>query len=220
MKRALIPASLLLLAGCQQPGPAVARPYAAAEEGLTLVYIDPSLPQDQQAAKRLQVRVDKVVARPDGASVIFKTFTLGLGKPFQALFVLKDGGVGLLSPDGKTEAPMLPKGFPDAVEAWSSGATSYRILGRGGWVQGAAVLPEDRPSEGIWVEARAEGAKPLRSLYLPGLGEVQTDELQADGRWTTVNLLTQYGFTDMPSAPPMAPAPAAAPKQRSAKRKR
>ncbi|HTL98454.1 MAG TPA: hypothetical protein VL181_06575 [Holophagaceae bacterium] len=218
MRRALLPASLVLLAGCQQPGPAVARPYAAAEEGLTLVYINPSLPQEQQAAKRLQVRVDKVVARPDGATVVFKTFTVGLEKPFQALFVLKDGGVGLLSPDGKNEAVMLPKGFPE-TDAWTSGPSSFRVLGRGSWGRGAAVLPEDRAMDGSWVEARAEGAKPVRSLYLPGLGEVETDELQPDGRWVTVNLLTQFGFTDMPSAAPMAPAEAPAHK-RSAKRKR
>ena len=202
MKRALIPASLLLLAGCQEPKPQTPRPYAAAEEGLTLVYINPSLPKDQQDAKRLQVRVDKVVERSDGALAVFKTFTVGLEKPVQAILILKDGGLGLLSPDGKNEAPMLPAGFPDATGSWSLGSAAYRVLGRGAWVRGEGVLPDDRRSDGVWVEMHA-GAKTARTLYLPGIGEVQTDELRPDGSWTTVNLLTQYGFSDIPSAPPM-----------------
>lgn len=201
MKRALAPASLLLLAACQQPGPAVQRPYAAAEEGLTLIYINPSLPKDEQDAKRLQVRVDKVVAREDGATVVFKAFTAGLQRPFQATFVLKDGGLALLSPDGKAETPLLPEGFPDRVSSWSGAGARYRVLGRGAWSQGAKVLPSDRAAEGVWVEARPDRGAVARTLYLPGLGEVQTDERQPDGRWVTVNLLTQYGFTDLPAAP-------------------
>ena len=200
MKRALIPASLLLLAACRQPGPAVPRPYAAAEEGLTLVYINPSLPQDQQAAQRLQVRVDKVVDRDDGATAVFKTFTVGVQPPFQATFVLKQGGVALLSPDGKSELPLLPEGFPGRVSSWSRAGVHLRVIGRGAWMLGAKVLPTDRPSEGVWVEARPDRGAVARTLYLPGLGEVQTDERQPDGRWITVNLLTQYGFTDLPMA--------------------
>ena len=202
MKRLLAPASLLLLAGCQQPGPAVPRPYAAAEEGLTLVYINPSLPQDQQAAQRLQVRVDKVLDREDGATVVAKSFTVGVQLPFQSRFALKDGGVGLLSPDGKSEMPLLPAGFPDSPETWARPGAQCHILGRGAWTMGAKVLPADRVAEGVWVEVRTEDGALSRTLYLPGLGEVQTDERQADGRWVTVNLLTQFGFTDLPMTPP------------------
>lgn len=201
MKRFLIPASLLLLAGCQQPGPDVPRPYAAAEEGLTLAYINPSLPQDQQAAQRLQVRVDKVMDRADGAQVAFKSFTVGVHPPFQSTFVVKDGGVGLLSPDGKSELLLLPEGFPDKTASWSRAGVQFRILGRGAWLMGAKVLPADRNADGVWVEARTGQGAVSRSLYLPAFGEVQTDERQADGRWVTVNLLTQYGFTDLPAAP-------------------
>ena len=209
MKRALVPAALLLLAGCQQPGPATQRPYAAAEEGLTLVYINPSLSQDQQAAKRLQVRVDKALDRDDGATVVSKTFTLGLEQPFEAAFVLKDGGVAMLGADGKILMPLLPPGFPDKVSSWTSAAAQFRVLGRGAWNGGAKVLPPDRSNEGVWVECRPASGLVTRTLYLPGLGEVQSDEQQADGTWITVNLLTQYGFTESPVAPqPEPPAPA------------
>jgi len=219
VKRALFPATLLLLTACQQPGPAVSRPYAAAEEGLTLVYINPSLPQDQQAAQRLQVRVDKVVDREDGAQVVFKSFTVGVQPPFQSTFVLKNGGAGLLSPDGKSELPLLPEGFPDRAAPWTRAGVQFHILGRGAWASGAKVLPSDRDSDGIWVEARTAGGAVSRSLYLPAFGEVQTDERQPDGRWLTVNLLTQYGFTDLPTPPP-AEQPAEAPvKKRAAKTK-
>lgn len=212
MKRALLPiAALLLLAGCQQPGPSVARAYAPEEEGLTLVYLNPSLPQDQQAAERLQVRVEKVVEGAQGAIVVTKAFTAGVQLPFRTDTLLKDGGVALLSPDGKSQLPLLPEGFPNRTESWSTAAGAYRVLGRGAWVGGAKVLPPDRPAEGVWVENRSVSGAVARSLYLPGLGEVQTDVRQADGRWQTVNLLTQYGFTDAPITPkeekPTAPEP-------------
>jgi hypothetical protein len=217
MKRAFVPATLLLLMACQQPGPAVPRPYAAAEEGLTLVYINPSLPQDQQAAQRLQVRVDKVLDREDGAQVVFKSFTVGVQPPFQSKFILKNAGVGLQSPDGKSELPILPEGFPDRVASWTRAGVRFHILGRGAWTSAAKVLPDDRASDGVWVEARTEGGGVSRSLYLPAFGEVQTDERQPDGRWLTVNLLTQYGFTDLPVTPP-SEKPAEAPaKKRAAK---
>lgn len=212
MKRALLPASLLIaLSACRQPGPAVARPYAPAEEGLTLVYIDPSLPKDEQDAKRIQVRVDRVVERPDGATVVFKSFTVGINEPLTALFVLKDGGVGLLSPDGKSESPMLPAGFPEA-SSWTTAGVGCRVIGRGAWMRGAKVLPADRPSVGVWVETQPAKGLVTRTLYLPGLGEVERDERQADGRWATVNLLTQYGFTELrePQMAAGAPAPAQA----------
>jgi hypothetical protein len=219
VKRALIPAALLLLMACQQPGPAVPRLYAAAEEGLTLVYINPSLPQDQQTAQRLQVRVDKVLDREDGAQVVFKSFTVGVQLPFQSKFALKNAGVGLLSPDGKSELLLLPEGFPDRTASWTRAGVQFHILGRGAWTTAAKVLPSDRDSEGVWVEARTGSGAVSRSLYLPAFGEVQTDERQPDGRWLTVNLLTQYGFTDLPMTPP-ADDPADAPaKKRAAKTK-
>lgn len=219
MKRALFPATLLLLTACQQPGPAVQRPYASAEEGLTLVYINPSLPQDQQAAQRLQVRVDKVLDREDGAQVVFKSFTVGVQLPFQSTFVLKNAGVGLLSPDGKSELPLLPEGFPDRTASWARAGAQFRILGRGAWTSGAKVLPADRDSDGVWVEARTASGNLSRSLYLPAFGEVQTDERQADGSWRTVNLLTQYGFTDLPMTPPADKAAEAPAKKHAAKTK-
>lgn len=215
MKRALIPALLLLLTACQQPGPAVPRPYAAAEEGLTLIYINPSLPKDAQAAQRLQVRVDKVVDREDGAQVVSKSFTVGVQRPFQATFVVNRGGVALLNPDGKSETPVLPEGFPGRVSSWSRAGVLFHIISRGAWLSGAKVLPPDRPSDGVWVEARPDHGIVARTLYLPGLGEVQTDERQPDGRWATVNLLTQYGFTE----PPMTERAEQPPAKRPAKSK-
>ncbi|MBS1784460.1 MAG: membrane lipoprotein lipid attachment site-containing protein [Acidobacteria bacterium] len=201
MKRALVPASiLLLLAGCQQPGPSVARPFAPEEEGLTLVYLNPSLPSDQQQAQRLQVRVEKVVEGPKGGQVITKSFASGVQPPFRTDTLLKDGGVALLSPDGKSQISLLPEGFP-SLEGWSTPAGTYRVLGRGEWVARGSVLPADRPAEGVWVESRSLSGSVTRSLYLPGLGEVQTDLRQSDGHWQTVNLLTQYGFTDAPITP-------------------
>lgn len=213
-RRALLPASLLLvLAACRQPAPAGAdRPYTSAEEGLTLVYLNPSLPPDQQQAKRLQVRVDQVIPREDGAQVVLKSFTVGITPPFRAIFVSKDGGVGLLSPDGRTETPVLPSGFPEGPQAWTRGGVRYRILGRGAWADAGRVLPATRPAEGIWVEADPDHGSVTRTLYLPGLGEVQSEERSADGRWVTVNLLTQYGFTDLPaSVVPELQAPSEAP---------
>lgn len=207
--RALLPAALLLLLGCQQPGPQLPQPYAAAEEGLTLVYLNPSLPGAEQAARRLQVRVDKVADREDGAKVVFKSFTVGTQPPFQATFVVKGDGVGLLSPDGKAETAILPAGFPEGPQSWTRGGVAYRILGRAAWTGASRVLPEDRRNDGIWVEARPERGPVTRTLYLPGLGEVQSDERAPGGAWMTVNLLTQYGFTDLPAS--AAPAPEAAP---------
>lgn len=202
MKRTLVPAAaLLLLAGCQQPGPAVGRAYAPEEEGLTLVYINPSLPQDQQQAQRLQVRVEKVVEDAKGGVVVTKAFTAGVQLPLRLDTVLKDGGVALIGPDGKNQLTLLPEGFPNRTESWSTPAGSYRVIGRGAWVGGAKVLPADRPAEGVWVENRSASGAVARSLYLPGLGEAQTDVRQADGRWQTVNLLIQYGFTDAPFTP-------------------
>ncbi|MBS1766845.1 MAG: hypothetical protein JST05_05500 [Acidobacteria bacterium] len=215
MKRALVPAALLLLAGCQQPGPAVQRPYAAVEEGLTLVYINPSLPQDEQAAKRLQVRVDKVLEREDGSKLVTKTFSLGVGKPFESTFILKGGGVALAGPDGKSQTPFLPAGFPDQAAAWTTGSSQFRVLGRGAWAASAKVLPSDRSNEGVWVECRSALGPATRTLYLPALGEVQTDERRPDGSWATVNLLTQFGFTESPvTQREDAPAPAKPAKKR------
>jgi hypothetical protein len=215
VKRALFPAALLLLAGCRQPGPAVPRPYAAEEEGLTLIYINPSLPPAEQAAKRLQVRVAKALEREDGAMVVTKTFTLGLEEPFQTTFILKDGGVAMQGPNGRGELPFLPAGFPETAASWTSAGAQFRVLGRGAWTGGAKVLPADRPAEGVWVECRPSSGPVTRTLYLPGLGEVQSDERQADGVWATVNLLTQYGFTESPITPrEEAPAPAKPAKKR------
>lgn len=208
--RALLPAALLLgLAACRQPGPQVPRPYTAAEEGLTLVYLNPSLPGAEQAARRLQVRVDRVADREDGAQVVFKSFTVGTQPPFQATFVVKGDGVGLLSPDGKAETAILPAGFPEGAQSWTRGEVVYRILGRAAWSGAASVLPEDRREDGIWVEARTAQGALTRTLYLPGLGEVQSDERAPSGAWVTVNRLVQYGFTELPAS--AAPAPEAAP---------
>jgi hypothetical protein len=51
---------------------------------------------------------------------------------------------------------------------------------------------------GVWVEAsRKEGAK-RRTLYLQGLGEVETLEWRG-GEWVAVNRLVGRGFTDLPA---------------------
>lgn len=220
MKRALVPASLILLSACRQPGPQIQRPCAAAQEGLTLVHINPSLPSDQQAAKRLQIRVDRVASGADGALIVTQSFTEGLAQPTTATIVIRQGGASRVSADGKTETALLPPGFPDAAASWTSPAGTSRVIGRGAWVQGAKVLPPDLLSEGVWVECRPEQGPVARSLYLPGLGEVQTDERQSDGRWVTVDLLTQYGFTDLPPALVQAPAPETKPAAKRAKRTR
>lgn len=216
MKRALFPvAALLLLAGCQQPGPAVQRPYAPDEEGLTLAYMDPSLPQDQQQDRRLQVRVEKVLDDGNGGLIVTKSYTTGMRVPLRLETRLSHGSVALLTTEPKGQATLLPEGFPESVSTWSTPRATYRIVGRGAWTMGAKVLPADRSTEGVWVEARAVTGEVWRTLYLPGLGEVQSDALLPNGQWQVVNLLTQYGFTD----PPVTPKDEAAPERPAKPRK-
>jgi hypothetical protein len=187
------PVALLFIMAC---GPRMAAPvYGPWEEGLTLAFEDPSQPQPQRSAERLQVRVGHSPMNPGPPSLVRLDVASPRGQ--MSLFVQhRDGGIALVTEQGRILSQVLPTGFP-ATTSWVERGTEYRILGRSTW-EGASILPATSDPVGVWVEARAPHGAPRRTLYLPNLGEVESMELR-DGAWVSVNRLVARGFTDLPA---------------------
>lgn len=193
----LAPAILLLGLACQPraAAPMAAPVYGPWEEGLTLAFEDPSLPQPQRSADRLQVRVAHATLNPGAGAQV----QLDLANPRGQMSVLvryQNGGTALVADDGHVLAQALPAGFP-ATAAWTDRGTNYRVVGRATW-GGAKLLPDTSDPVGVWVEARPQSGPRRRSLYLPNLGEVESLE-ERGGAWVTVNRLVARGFTDIPA---------------------
>ena len=190
----LLPAVLQTGLACQ---PRTATPvlFGPWEEGLTLAYEDPSLPQPLRSEHRLQVRVAHSDLSPGGPSLIQLDLTSIRG---QMTVLLKPhaGGLDMVEASGRVLAQVLPAHFPDTAP-WADQDTECRVLGRGAW-EGAALLPPGSDPVGVWVEARSSKAPPRRTLYLPNLGEVEAREERA-GTWVIVNRLVARGFTDLPA---------------------
>ena len=185
-------AALLRVLACQ---PRQAAVYAPWEEGLTLAYENPTLPQPARSAGRLQVRVARSPVAPGGPAAIQLDLTSTQGRTSVNL-LCRAGGVSLVAPDGQSQTRLLPEGFP-AGDTWTERGITFRVVGRGAW-QGARLLPPGTDPVGVWVEATPAHGPRHRTLYLPDLGEVESLEERAAG-WTTVNLLVARGFTDLPS---------------------
>ncbi|WP_291270982.1 hypothetical protein [Geothrix sp.] len=193
--KVLVPTALVFSLACQ---PRAAAPvYAPWEEGLTLAFEDPSLPQPQRSQDRLQVRVARSSVSPGAPRLVQLDLTSLRG---QLSFVARhqDGGITLLGEDGRALAQTLPPGFPQTA-AWEDRGTQFRVIGRAAW-DGAAILPATAATVGVWVEARPLQGPRHRTLYLPNLGEVESQEERA-GTWVTVNRLVARGFVDLPASP-------------------
>ena len=189
----LLPAVLLLALACQ---PRAAAPvFGPWEEGLTLIFEDPSQPQPQRSADRLQVRVARATMQPGAPSLVQLDLANTRGQMSLHLRYT-DGGIALVGEDGRVMAQTLPPGFP-TVPGWTDRGTEFRVVGRATW-EGAAILPATADPIGVWVEARPEHGLRRRTLYLPNLGEVESTE-ERDGTWVIVNRLVARGFTDLPA---------------------
>ncbi|MBI4912258.1 MAG: hypothetical protein HY823_05945 [Acidobacteria bacterium] len=193
--------TLLFLLGCQpQVGPA--EPFAAWEEGMVLIYEDPSL----EGAARFNSRVFKQVvrfSREDGGGRVVSTYSTFQGVQ-PARLLIRKGGVFFL--DGQDrEIQMLPEGFPDRVAAWEGTGYRFRIIGRSVWVHPEVRLLSTQSREGIWVEGeplRNQG-RAVRIFYLPGIGEAERLERQeVGGSWAPVNQLVSQGFQEVPRSAP------------------
>lgn len=193
MRRVLPAAALVLLAACQ-PQPRGPVRYGPWEEGLTLAYEDPSVPEPQRTQQRLQLRVGRASFPTDGDGTVRLDYTSYQGSLTLVLHH-HAGGIALVGPDGKSLAQLLPEGFP-RTQAWEDHGTAYQVVGRGTW-DGAALLPATSSRVGVWVEARPAHGPLRRTLYLPDLGEVESTELRG-GEWIPVNRLVGRGFTDLP----------------------
>ena len=195
MRRLLLPALLAgLTAACQPQREAPA--YGPWAEGLTLAFEDPSLPQPERSQRRQQVRVSRSALAP-GAPKLVQLEVASLSMPPAPVLMRHEkGGIALLDGQGRVVAQPLPAGFPE-VASWEAHGTAFRVVGRALW-EGAALLPPTYDPVGIWVEARQAQGPPRRSLFLPNLGEVETQELR-QGAWVPVNRLVAMGFTDPPA---------------------
>jgi hypothetical protein len=189
----LLPAVLLAYMACQ-PRPSSPTVFAPWEEGLTLAYEDPSLPQPLRSERRLQIRVAHSDLSLGGPSLIHLDLTSLRGQ-LSMLVRPRDGGSELVEEGGRIIATVLPAHFPN-LTAWVDHGVEFRVLGRGAW-EGAAILPSGSDPVGVWVEARAPQGIHRRTLYLPNLGEVEARE-ERNGTWVIVNLLVARGFTDLP----------------------
>lgn len=190
--RFLVPAALLLTLACQPQ--AETQVYGPWEEGLTLAFEDPSQPQPQRSADRLQVRVARGSMGPQAPTQVQLDLANARGQ-ISMLLRYQDGGSYLVSPEGQVLAQALPPGFP-AVETWVDRETTFHVIGRAAW-EGATLLPATAQTVGVWVEARPAHGPRRRTLYLPNLGEVET-LVERDGRWIAINRLVARGFTDLP----------------------
>lgn len=191
----LAPVALLLALACQpRPSDAVYGPW---EEGLTLAFEDPTLPQPQRSENRLQVRVAQSSMAP-GSPRLVRLDLASLRGQISVQARHQEGGITLLDEHGQVMARTLPPGFP-ALAAWEDHGTQFRVVGRAAW-DGASILPRTSDPVGIWVEARPSQGPRRRTLYLPNLGEVETQE-ERQGAWIAVNRLVSRGFVDLPAAP-------------------
>ena len=197
----LAPVARVLSLACQ-PRPA-APIYGPWEEGLTLAFEDPSRPQPERSSDRLQVRVARSSVAP-GSPRVVQLDLASLRGHMSLLIRHQDGGIALLGEDGQVLAQTLPPGFPSTA-TWEDRGTRFRVVGRATW-EGAALLPATSDPVGVWVEAQPPHGPRRRTLYLPNLGEVESQE-ERDGAWMTVNRLVARGFVDLPAAPLSGPFP-------------
>ena len=193
--RGLLPTTVLLLASACMPQPG-GQVYGPHEEGLTLAYEDPSMPQPQRSQERLQVRVDKASFQAGGTGTVQVDYA-SLRGSLRLVLRHQAGGIALLGPDGNVQAQILPEGFP-ATTAWKDRGTAFQVVGRATW-DGAGMLPATSSAVGVWVEVRPAQGPLRRTLYLPNLGEVESQEFR-NGMWVTVNRLVARGFTDLPTS--------------------
>jgi hypothetical protein len=193
LKRVLGAVLVLLAAGCDHLVSQGPRPvYAPWEEGLTLVYLDPSRPETM----RQQVRISKSELTPQGR-VVVKT-TSSLGGESEATYRYQDGLV-VQQVDAQLELRILPEGFPDRVSRWEDRGTLSFVVGRARVDLPGVKLP-DPDVAGVWVETvpPATGGLRRRTLYVPDFGEVETRDW-TNGQWITVNRLISQGFTPGPN---------------------
>jgi hypothetical protein len=170
--------------------------YVPWEEGLTLIYEDPTLPQEARFSQRLQRRVSASKETPQGRRVTITYSTLKSNNAFD--FLNKDGSWVMMQGDTAL-LTMLPEGFPDRTDHWGSKTLgmTFRILGRATLETANMKLPDDFDRVGIWVEMTPRSGPKLRVFYLPGIGEAE-DLVQKNGQWVMVNQLVSRGFTDAP----------------------
>jgi hypothetical protein len=189
----LVPTILLAGLACQ-PRPAAPVIYGPWEEGLTLIYEDPSQPKSRQSEDRRQVRVAHSTLNSGSPNLIQLDLT-SIRSQVGVLARYQDGGIDLVEENGQVIAQILPPHFPN-TGSWVDHGVEYRVLGRAAW-EGAALLPPGTDPTGVWVEARTSHGYHRRTLYLPNLGEVESREERA-GAWVVVNRLVARGFTDLP----------------------
>jgi hypothetical protein len=201
MRRWALASALLLCTACR-PDATGSGIYVPFEEGLTLVYENPSLPAGEaREASRFQIRVYKGLMDPRVPGRVELTRNT-LHSSETSFFDLEEGGVATVDAQGARGAWLLPKGFPDAVASWSDPKTGLkgRVLGRARWnndVIRSAVQAHLIDPTGIWVEMEQGGVK-RRALYLQGLGEVESQTWSKD-HWETVSRLVGRQFTDLPA---------------------
>ncbi|HJV49550.1 MAG TPA: hypothetical protein VJ549_09780 [Geothrix sp.] len=190
----LVPAACLLLLACQPRGAAPV--YGPWEEGLTLTYENPSLPQPLRSAERLQFRVARAALSAKGPTLVQLTLSSVHGQQ-SLLFKHEGGGIAMLDDQGNVIAQPLPTGFQN-LSHWTDRGIEYRLVGRSAW-EGATLLPETSDPVGLWIETRTPDGTRHRTLFLPNLGEVES-RVYRDGAWVAVNRLVARGFTDLPTS--------------------
>lgn len=201
---ALALASLAALAPGCRPAAVAGERYEAWEEGRTLIFENPSLPDgppsQARSNQRFQKQVVHAVEGPAGRKVdmVYSSFQ---GRQGLSL-LLKDGGTALLDAAGKPQT-ILPEGFPERTSSWQSPAYRMRVVGRAQWSRTSPQFPATRPPEGVWVEGEPTqaGAPKVRVFYLRDFGEVEKMEWR-DGRWVTTNLLVGWSFQEIPRPAP------------------
>ena len=192
MTRAL--AALLLLLACACGPRAATGRFHPREEGLTLLYEDPRLPEPRRHEERLQARV--MATKEEGGSLLIRVSYQTLSNRLEVLQGARRGGLAL--PDGRGGGlVLLPEGFP-AVPAWEVRGTRHAVIGWGTREFPVGLLPRDHPRVGVWVESTAPSGQRRRAFLLPDLGEVEAFQFEG-GAWGCVNRLVSRGFTDLPS---------------------
>lgn len=189
--------AVVLLGLACQPRADHATVYGPWEEGLTLTFEDPSQPQPDRTTDRLQVRVARSAMRP-GTPGRVELDLASLRGHVTLLVQHQAGGLDMIDPEGRILARLLPVGFP-ALTTWVDRGTTFKVVGRAAW-DGASLLPNTADPIGYWVEARSARGDRRRTLYLPNLGEVES-QVDRSGLWVTVNRLVAAGFVDAPVHP-------------------